>query len=472
MLFQNKEKVSKRERERSPFKKYIEVDEEKGVVRVLGVELVRNPEPGDLTPKAEQFRDFVEDEFSLKLLQKIAKAVKLGTPLMIEGGQAIGKSKSIEYLAYLTNNEVIRMSLNGQTDTTDLIGKWIPNSGEWRARVEKIYEHPESCKNQEAKKIIKKSKERKEGVGLTREDVIRIAELEGIPVEEGEFVWQDGDMPRQIKTGAWTVLDEVNTCEPQILTRMNSMLESGGRLVIHEDGGRIPEPDDPEKEHALFATLNPPGGRFKGRIPLSSDFISRWTYHNIGNLPEKVAILRENIIAGCSVRGDETKINRMKVEPEGLQDFSLVEKCGEEWVKDFNAKWVKAFFACQEMIENGEIAQDQKQRFDYDQRDRDRFRNYIRVFFESKGIKKVIEDAVEYIILAKLEKKQDREKLKTLVLGLIDVSEPEISDVENESEEFIELTTSILEKLGELGDTDFTKKAKTILEEITSQQLG
>jgi hypothetical protein len=76
------------------------------------------------------------------------------------------------------------------------------------------------------------------------------------------------------------------------------------------------------------------------------------------------------------------------------------------------------------MINKGEIAQRQEQKFDYDQRDWDRFEEYIRKFRETGNMKKVIEDAVEYTIFGKIKDKSDREKIKDVVIRLIKVSEP------------------------------------------------
>jgi len=418
--------------------KPIEVLKDK--VIVMGVELRRNPEPGPRTPKAEKFKDFVEDEFSLDLLQKIAKAIYLEQPLLLEGEAAIGKSYSIEYLAYLTNNEIYRMSLNGQTDTTDLIGKWVPRSEDWRKKIEELIKHPERCKNPEARKMlesvkIQPSKEKEEiapekfeeqpKIGLTKEEMQRIAELEGIPVSEADWVWQDGELPRQIENGAWTVLDEVNTCEPQILVRLNALLEKGGQLVLHENADKIPKPKDPNKKPMLFATCNPPGGRYRGRVPLSAEWISRWNYQNIGELPKETAMFREKKKHGVKVELPEEKIKEKFVAPEPIEEgLKLADVFDEGWVSDFCEKYITAFYKIREMLNKGEIGQTQEQKFDYDQRDWDRFGEYIRKFREPGNMKKVIEDAVEYCILGKIKDPTEREKVRSVVLGLIKVSEP------------------------------------------------
>jgi len=420
-------------------KKRRPIEIKKDKVIVMGVELPRNPEPGPRTPPPEKFKDFVEDEFSLKLLQIIAKSVYLGQPLLLEGEAAIGKSSAIEYLAYLTNNEVYRMSLNGQTDTTDLIGKWVPRSENWRQKIEELYRHPEKCKNPEARRMLESIKvqpsekeeiapERAEAkVGLTKEEMQRIAELEGIPISEADWVWQDGELPRQIENGAWTILDEVNTCEPQILVRLNALLEKGGQLVLHENADKIPKPKDPNKKPMLFATCNPPGGRYRGRIPLSAEWISRWNYQNVGELPLETAIFRAKKKAGVKVELPEERIRAMFVSPEPIEeDLTLADVFGEEWVSDFCEKFITAFYKLREMLNKGEIALRQEQKFDYDQRDWDRFLEYVRKFREPGNMKKVIEDAVEYCILGKIKDPTEREKVKDIVLRLIKVSEPRV----------------------------------------------
>lgn len=445
--------------------KPIEIQKDK--VIVMGVEIPRNPEPGPRTPRAERFRGFVEDEFSLDLLQIIAKGIRLDQPTMLEGEAAAGKSLAIEYLAFLANQEVYRMSLNGQTDTTDLIGKWVPRTEDWRRRIEELYRHPEKCRNPEARKLIESTKikpaekeeiapekhEDKPKFGLTKEESMTVAELEGIPVTEADWVWQDGELPRQIENGAWTVLDEVNTCEPQILVRLNALLERGGQLVLHEDGDRIPQSKDPNKKHILFATCNPPGGKYRGRVPLSAEWISRWNYQNVGDLPLETLIYREKIINGTEPEMPQETISKLKgkfVAPEAIgEELTLADVFGKEWVNDFTEKYVTAYRKIREMVLAGEIGRDQEQRFDYDQRDLERFREYIRAFRESGNMKKVIEDAVEYAWLGKLKSEIDRQKVRDVVLGLIKVSEPKEQIPEERREQQIFLGNLKASILGE-----------------------
>jgi MoxR-like ATPase len=416
----------------------IEIKEDKIVV--MGVEIPRNPEPGPRTPNMDKFKNFVEDEFSLSVLQKIAKGVRLDAPTMLEGEAAVGKSFTIEYLAALANQEVYRMSLNGQTDTTDLIGKWVPRSEDWKEKIEYLYKHPEECKNPEARKLIESIKikptsdkkeiapekfENQPKLGLTKEEAQKIAKLEEMSISESDWVWQDGELPRQIENGAWTVLDEVNTCEPQILVRLNSILEKSGQLALHEDGDRIPKPKDPNKKHMLFATCNPPGGKYRGRVPLSAEWISRWNYQNVGEMPLETAIFRAKKKAGCKVELSKEKIAEKIISPEEIEsDLKLADVFGEQWSSDFCEKYITAFYKIREMLNKGEVGQGQDQKFDYDQRDWERFEEYVRKFRESGNMKNVIEDALDYCVLAKIKNETERKKVKDVALKLIKISEP------------------------------------------------
>lgn len=442
-------------------KKPVEVTS--GKVNVLGVEMPRNKERGPRVPNPDHFKTFSEDKFSLDLLQRIAKSAALDQPFLLEGEAAVGKSHAIEYLANRCNQEVYRMSLNGQTDVTDLIGKWVPRTDTLRKRLDHLLANPQKCKSPEIRKLIeervmikKVSKEREEIapekekplIGLTREEMETIALREGIEVPEGEWVWQDGDIPKQMTNGAWSVLDEVNTCEPQILVRLNALLERGGQLVLHEDGSRIVPR---HKNFRLFATVNPPGGRYKGRVPLSAEWISRWNYQNIGDLPEEAEKTRFGLLLGLpeeEIPVKELAFIRPEAVPEGK---SFADLYGKAWTKDLRDKFVTFTRQAREMARKDEVGKDHAQKFDYDQRDNVRFFEYLSKLREPGNMKKTIEEAIEYYFLNKLKDPKDRKKLKDVALGLIKVSEPK----------------ELLPK----GEEEMTKKLRTVKAELAGMGI-
>ena len=451
-----------------PPQRFVEITPQ--AVSVLGVKLERSKEARPRVPPAEKFSTFSEDEFSLNLLQTIAKSAALDQPLLLEGEAAVGKSYTIEYLAHLCNREVYRMSLNGQTDTTDLIGKWVPRTETVRKKIDTLLKHPETCQTDEARRLIEfKTKKQSRGqdeqseplVGFTKEEMEAIATAEGIEVPEGDWTWQDGDIPKQMKTGAWSVLDEVNTCEPQILVRLNALLERGGQLVLSEDGSKVVERNP---NFRLFATVNPPGGRYKGRIPLSAEWISRWNYQNMGELPKEIRAQR--LMAADGVPSPEVKPDKLsRVAPEAVpEERTLADYYGVDWVRDLYTKYAEFADKIREMLRKGEIAKDQTQIFDFDQRDDWRFREYIRKFHESGRIQKTIKEAIAYCFANKCKSAADRRKVMDLV-SLINVAEPRAlgvaaTAVEGDRED---LADKLRAAKAELAGMDLPKEHKDLL---------
>jgi MoxR-like ATPase len=410
-------------------------------VVIMGVELDRNPEPGELTPEAKKFKDFVVDEYSLQLLQTYAKAVKLNQPMLVEGEAAVGKSYTIEYLAYLTNSEVYRTSLHGQTDTTDLIGKWIPRTEHYRQQMERLLADPSRCSSSESEEIIKNFKAEKtkdleeiapedlaEGRVLDKETMMRIAELEGIEISKSEWKWQNGVLPEAIANNGWIILDEMNTCEPQILVRLNAMLEQDGQLILHEDGDRVVRPQDPDKGYRIFATTNPPGGKYRGRVPLSAEYVSRWSYHSLPDIPASVHAFRSKVRMGLSVEMDDDSIDRLREQSVGEiaeGRFSLVELFEKDWVEDFIDRYTEAWIKLRQAVleDDSSMTRDQQQKFDFDQRDLVRFEQYVTIFAEPGNMKQVIQEAIEYCWVGKFKTEAARDQARD-ICDLIRVSEP------------------------------------------------
>jgi hypothetical protein len=85
-----------------------------------------------------------------------------------------------------------------------------------------------------------------------------------------------------MRHGRWVVLDEMSLCEPQILERLNPVLEQPPTLVLSENHGtRFGPRGDVEVADGfrMFATLNP--AEYAGRSVLSPAFRDRWTLWNI-----------------------------------------------------------------------------------------------------------------------------------------------------------------------------------------------
>jgi hypothetical protein len=191
-------------------------------LRVGDLRLPR-PDRGDhpLIPPAEELRRYVLDETTATTLRLLASAVLLREPCLLEGETSTSKTSAILYLALRLGQPVLRMNLNGQTDTSELIGRHVPASG---------------------------------GGSLWR--------------------WQDGLVVEAMTQGYWLILDELNLAEPQVLERLNSVLERAPSLVLSEHDGRVLGPRGVHPDFRVFATMNP--ATYAGRSPLSPAFRDRF----------------------------------------------------------------------------------------------------------------------------------------------------------------------------------------------------
>ncbi|MFH1878823.1 MAG: AAA family ATPase, partial [Candidatus Omnitrophota bacterium] len=121
-----------------------------------------------------------------KYLAFIAEMIDRRECPLLTGPTGAAKTSLVRYLAYLTGNSFMRINLDAQTDTSEIIGGYVPE-----------------------------------------ED------------KAGEFKWRDGLLVRALKNGYWVLLDELNLAEPEILERINSLLDDDGSLVITEHENEI-----------------------------------------------------------------------------------------------------------------------------------------------------------------------------------------------------------------------------------------
>ena len=193
-------------------------------------------------PNADQFGLYCIDQATANTLNIVASNVASGEPCLLEGETATSKTSIIRFLAHLIQQPVTRINLNGQTDTGELIGRYVPNDSE---------------------------------------------------DSSVQWVWENGEIIKAMKYGWWVILDEVNLAEPQILERLNSLLENPPELTATEKsppielGGSTGELVHPS--FRIFATMNP--AEYSGRIALSPAYKDRWTGYSYVPLASEMEIL-------------------------------------------------------------------------------------------------------------------------------------------------------------------------------------
>jgi len=220
----------------------VERQEERLLIADLYLERARYTAPQDLArvPRLEDLEGYCLDQATSESLYHVAEAVALGEPCLLEGPTSASKTSVISYLAGLLDQPVARLNLSAQTDTGELIGRFSPAEGGWR--------------------------------------------------------WVDGLVVESMTRGWWLILDELNLAEPQVLERLNSLLERHPSLTLSERDGRLIGGAGAQlhERFRIFATMNP--AEYIGRAPLSPAYRDRWladrhvTYSGERALYEMIAL--------------------------------------------------------------------------------------------------------------------------------------------------------------------------------------
>ena len=193
-------------------------------LRILDIEI---PMGGGPALNTDRFQHLCLDRLFLTTARKAALAVRHGIPCMLEGETATAKTTAILWLAEMARQHAVRVNLSGHTDTGELVGRFVPSTK----------------------------------TGTNR------------PAWE----FAEGYIPRALREGWWVILDEVNLAEPQVLERLNPVLELPPTLVLTEfDGRRFGSGGDVaiSEKFRIFGTMNP--SEYAGRATLSPAFRDRW----------------------------------------------------------------------------------------------------------------------------------------------------------------------------------------------------
>ncbi|HVE12656.1 MAG TPA: AAA family ATPase, partial [Elusimicrobiota bacterium] len=157
-------------------------------------------------------RDYLEDQGVRERLYEYAKALALGEPVLLMGESAAGKTSDLEYLFFKLNKNLRYRNLDSDTAIEEVVGGYAP--GERR----------------------------------------------------GQFVYQEGLLPRAMEENSGAFLDEFN---------LNPLVEWLNTVV---DDGRLYLPHRIVDGHPmLVAAANPPEPRYPGRVLLSPATRSRYT---------------------------------------------------------------------------------------------------------------------------------------------------------------------------------------------------
>ena len=233
-------------------------------VEILGMRI-----PCTTVPDPGLFEGLCFDEPFLRALRAAVRGVAHGFPTAFEGPTAASKTTVVLWLGKALGRQVSRLNLNGQTDCGELIGRFVParQGDDWDLRsLDACGEHLGGV----TRSILSTSA----GRPLTWGERVLIRRAEGI--ESNQWRFQEGVVPQALRHGHFVLLDELNLAEPQILERLNPVLEQPASLLLSEgDNTRWGAGGLPIHPHfRIFATMNP--AEYSGRSVMSPAFRDRF----------------------------------------------------------------------------------------------------------------------------------------------------------------------------------------------------
>lgn len=143
--------------------------------------------------------------FRKDLVQEVAYCLETGTNCLLTGDTGTGKSSLIVQMAAQLNRPLIRLNLNGESDTTVLLGRDYPT--------------------------------------VTAEGV-------------RTMTYRKGPLAKAVENGYWILLDEIDAALQPVLFCLQQILEDNGKLVLEDSESTVIER---HKNFRLFATANTVG---------------------------------------------------------------------------------------------------------------------------------------------------------------------------------------------------------------------
>jgi MoxR-like ATPase len=316
------------------------------------------------------YENFVNDDFSMAIQQKIATAWLQGQPILIEGGTSIGKTTTVKKMCADLSYEPHYINLDSSADPEKMMGRYLPNKDKQSDN-------------------------------------------------DPEYVFIDGEVTKGLRTEDGKVkviiLDEYNSASPAALIRLHEVLdalERGGTVTLSEDAGEVLTVN--KNTTKIIALTNPPGKGYLERQPLDPAQLRRWVYQKeSASLPTESFEKTLNVWIGFDEgTPNETNLKTTESRDDKLNKETLKEIPG---IQQMVKKYTEFHFAANKLLESRQIGIDQPQKFMFSDRDESsRVLSYVQNFYNG-DIAETFQTALQYYYAGKLLDDKDKAKLSELI---------------------------------------------------------
>lgn len=278
-------------------------------------------------------------------MHHVATCVELKWLVLLVGPRNCGKRAVVENVANICGKRLKSIALNADTDAQELIGSY-----------EQVVD--EDCLHDAKSKIIEIMKQKT--IDDATLDKIRNAEdlnkleaiVELILAENGDieevrdfvnianqssmrFEWKDSVFVDAYLNGYWLLIEDVNLCSAAVLDRLNSCLESDGRLVVAERQNSY-APLEPHTDFRVFLSMDARVGEISRAmrnrsVEIYFDENARWN-----SWPNDV-----KAVVGSKISNEWSKtVSRNLTAEQQLHMAALLEENGEDFSVDIAWKLV------------------------------------------------------------------------------------------------------------------------------------
>lgn len=242
--------------------------------------------------------NYISLQSNYDVLESAIRSVNENIPLILTGPTNSGKTETIRFLANVVGVKLVEFAMNSDVDSMDILGGY--EQVDLTRSLTEIADSVHSTLNQLVVINLKEDGSEKrvlsaalglvqflEQASINSDNFLEFLnhfkaflslysndELAALfataqdlekRLEEAstvKFKWFDGLLVQAVARGDWLVLDNANLCNPSVLDRLNSLMETNGSLIINECSSEDGSPRllQPHPNFRLFLTVDPKYG--------------------------------------------------------------------------------------------------------------------------------------------------------------------------------------------------------------------